>query len=141
MNIRRSEFVAEIKRLTRELADASIRLSELEEFANARRSIATAATIAPENTPFAEDENRFAAKVAFGMLRVRMKKETSGLASAHTSQYKVPRPLPEWLGKTIDSAKAAKFKSGFISETASIEETNIRAFTGSALIFPEWLHS
>jgi hypothetical protein len=95
MNIRRTEFVAEIKRLTRELADASIRLSELEEFANARRSIATAATIAPENTPFAEDENRFAAKVAFGMLRVRMKKETSGLASAHTSQYKVPRPLPE----------------------------------------------
>ena len=75
MNIRRSEFIAEIKRLNRELADAGLRLSELEEFANARRSIATAATIVPENNPFDKDENRIAAKVAFGMSRGRMKKQ------------------------------------------------------------------
>ena len=68
MNIRRKEFIAEIKRLKRELADASARLSELEQFANPGCAIAT---IVPENTPVDEDENSIAAKVAFGMLKLR----------------------------------------------------------------------
>jgi seryl-tRNA synthetase len=70
MKIRRKEFIAEIKRLKRELADASARLSELEELANPDCAIAK---IVPENTPVDEDENSIAAKVAFGMLKLRMR--------------------------------------------------------------------
>jgi hypothetical protein len=69
MNIRRREFIAEIKRLKRELADASARLGELEQIANPGCAIAT---IARENTSFDENENSIAAKVAFGMLKLRM---------------------------------------------------------------------
>jgi hypothetical protein len=71
MNIRRKEFIAEIKRLKRELADVSGRLGELEELANPTRSIVTIATIVPEENPFNE-ENNFAAKVAYGMSKVRI---------------------------------------------------------------------
>jgi hypothetical protein len=74
MNIRRKEFIAEIRRLKRELADVSGRLGELEVLANPTRSIATIATIVPEEDPFDEDENSFAAKVASGMSKVRMTK-------------------------------------------------------------------
>jgi hypothetical protein len=70
MNIRRKEFIAEIKRLKRELADASARLSELEQFANPDCAIET---MVPENTSVDEDENSIAAKVAFGMLKLRMR--------------------------------------------------------------------
>jgi len=74
MNIRRKEFIAEIRRLKRELADVSGRLGELEELANPTRSIATIATIVPEANPFDEDENSFAAKVASGMSKIRSNK-------------------------------------------------------------------
>lgn len=74
MNIRRKEFIAEIRRLKRELADVSGRLGELEELANPTRSIATIVTIVPEENPFDEDENSFAAKVASGMSKVRLNK-------------------------------------------------------------------
>jgi len=74
MNIRRKEFIAEIRRLKRELADVSGRLGELEELANPTHSIATIATIVPEANPFDEDENRFADKVASGMSKVRSNK-------------------------------------------------------------------
>ena len=74
MNIRRKEFIAEIRRLKRELADVSGRLGQLEELANPTRSIATIATIVPEENPFEDDENSFAAKVASGMSKVRMNK-------------------------------------------------------------------
>jgi hypothetical protein len=74
MNIRRKEFIAEIRRLKRELADVSGRLSELEELANPTRPIATIATIVPEENPFEEDENSFAAKVASGMSKIRMRR-------------------------------------------------------------------
>ena len=73
MNIRRKEFIAEIKRLKGELADVSGRLAELEELANPSRSIVTIATIVPEENPFSE-ENSFAAKVASGMSKVRINK-------------------------------------------------------------------
>jgi hypothetical protein len=71
MNIRRKEFISEIKRLRLELAEAQRRLSELEELANSPCSIATSATIVPDG-PFDGDENSFAAKVACGMSKSRM---------------------------------------------------------------------
>src|SRR3954469_13636989 len=74
MNIRRKEFIAEIRRLKRELADVSGRLGQLEELANPTRSIATIATIVPEENPFEDDENSFAAKVASGMSKIRMRR-------------------------------------------------------------------
>ena len=72
MNIRRKEFICEIKRLKLELAGVSARLSELEELASPARSTATSVTIVPEDHPFDGDENTFAAKVAFGMSKIRM---------------------------------------------------------------------
>jgi hypothetical protein len=71
MNIRRKEFVSEIKRLKLELAAANRRLSELEEFANPPCSIASSVTIVSAG-PFDGDENSFAANVAFGMSKIRM---------------------------------------------------------------------
>ena len=72
MSIRRKEFICEIKRLKRELAEASARLSELEELANPARSMVAGVTIVPEDHPFDADENGLAAKVAFGMSKSRM---------------------------------------------------------------------
>ena len=72
MNIRRKEFICEIKRLKLELAEVSARLSELEASANRTRSMVASVTIVPEDYPFDGDENSFAAKVAFGMSKIRM---------------------------------------------------------------------
>jgi hypothetical protein len=72
MNIRRKEFICEIKRLKLELAEVSARLSELEELASPTRSMVARVTIVPEDHPFDDDENSFAAKVAFGMSKIRM---------------------------------------------------------------------
>jgi hypothetical protein len=74
MNIRRKEFIAEIRRLKRELAEVSGRLTELEEFANPTQAMATSATIVPKDNPFDEEENSFAAKVASGLSKVRLNK-------------------------------------------------------------------
>jgi hypothetical protein len=73
MNIRRKEFISEIRRLKRELAEVSGRLTELEEFANPTQAMATSATIVPKD-PFEEEENSFAAKVASGLSKVRLNK-------------------------------------------------------------------
>jgi hypothetical protein len=72
MNIRRKEFIAEIRRLKRELAEVSGRLGELEEFANPTQPMATTATIVPKDNPFDDEENGLAAKVAFGLSKVRV---------------------------------------------------------------------
>ena len=72
MNFRRKEFISEIKRLKLELAEVSARLSELEELANPAHSMVAAVTIVPEDHPFDDDENGLAAKVAFGMSKIRM---------------------------------------------------------------------
>jgi hypothetical protein len=74
MNIRRKEFIAEIRRLKRELTEVSGRLTELEEFANPTQAMATSATIVPKDNPFDEEENSFAAKVASGLSKVRLNK-------------------------------------------------------------------
>ena len=71
MNIRRKEFISEIRRLKLELAEANRRLSELEEFANPPCSIPSSVTIVPER-PFDGDENSFATNVACGMSKIRM---------------------------------------------------------------------
>jgi hypothetical protein len=67
----RKEFISEIKRLKRALADANRRLAELEELANPRCSLASGITIVPE-APLDGDENSFAANVAFGMSKIRV---------------------------------------------------------------------
>jgi hypothetical protein len=69
MNIRRKEFVAEIKRLQLELVDLSRRLRELEELANPPCPLVARATLVPEL--LGRDEYSFPAKVAFGMMKSR----------------------------------------------------------------------
>jgi hypothetical protein len=69
MNIRRKEFVAEIKRLRLELVDVSRHLRELEGLANPPRPLVARATLVPEVLD--RDEYSFPAKVAFGTMKSR----------------------------------------------------------------------
>jgi hypothetical protein len=69
MNIRRKEFVAEIKRLRLEIIDVSHRLRELEGLANPPCPLVARATLVPEVLD--RDEYSFPAKVAFGLMKNR----------------------------------------------------------------------
>ena len=69
MNVRRKEFVAEIKRLQRELIDISRRLHELEGLANPPSPLVARATLVPEVLD--RDEYSFPTQVAFGMMKSR----------------------------------------------------------------------
>jgi len=71
MNIRRKEFVSEIKRLQLELSKISHRLSELEDLANPAGFLAASVTLVPDGSVDAVD-NGFAANVSVGMFKSRM---------------------------------------------------------------------
>ncbi len=74
MNIRRKEFISEIKRLKFELAKINGRLSELEELAHPTSPVGASATNITEGDPFDGDDNSLAAKIAIALSKSRMNK-------------------------------------------------------------------